>query len=142
MKLCSNVLSCTKCLSHFPRLVWSFLVEKERLAAGEFPANWTSGGKTAFKIVDLGQVDKEYQYVVTHFNSTRRPGDKDVVTKVQRIENPVLYPVFKSKVKSLAAEPCKSAKLMIHKLWHGTVDETLTQIYMQGWDKNYAGANG
>ena len=100
------------------------------------PDNWTTDG-SPIKLIPLVQGDGEYAHVSERFRETCSA----VITKIERVENAILWHPFQGEVQSLKKETC-SAKLEIMELWHGCNDENVDKIYSTGWDKAYAGQHG
>ena len=103
----------------------------------------SSGKEIACHIVDLQPSDAEYNTVSTAFTSTMPPAGGDVwksIVKIQRIQNPALYAQYAGRKKIMEKD---NPKVAIEKrLFHGCKGEVTTNIYHQGFNRSFAGANG
>ena len=107
----------------------------------------SNGKDIVCHVVDLQPSDQEYQEVHKAFTTTMPPagpsGGNVVwtnVLKIQRIQNPALYAQFAGRKKIMEKE---NPRIQNEKqLFHGCKGEVIQNIYYQGFNRSFAGANG
>ena len=105
-----------------------------------------SGKDIMCHVVDLQQSDPEYQEVHTAFTSTMPPvgsagGDIwKCLVKIQRIQNPALYAQYAGRKKIMEKENPRIQNE--RQLFHGCKGDVVKNIYHQGFNRSFAGANG
>ena len=106
----------------------------------------SSGKEIACHVVDLQPSDPEYQEVQTAFISTMPPAGSlatdlwKSLVKIQRIQNPALYAQYAGRKKIMEKDNpnVKNEK----RLFHGCKGSVVKNIYHQGFNRSFAGANG
>ena len=122
------------------------------LLIAEFPASWdpmlegSNHKEIVCRVVDLQPSDPEYQEVHTAFTSTMPqagPAGGNVWTnlvKIQRIQNPALYAQYASRKKIMER---RNPRIQNERqLFHGCKGDVIQNIYLQGFNRSGAGANG
>ena len=106
----------------------------------------SSGKEVACHVVDLKPSDPEYKEVQTAFTSTIPPAGSsggniwNSLIKIQRIQNPALYAQYAGRKKIMKKEnpTIENEK----RLFHGCKRSVVDNIYYQGFNRSFAGANG
>ena len=76
----------------------------------------------------------EYQRVLNHLEKTG--GKASRIIKIERVQNPGLYKVYLVKKQSMDGADNEM------QLFHGTKSDNISQINVNNFDRNFAGANG
>ena len=114
----------------------------------DFPSSWDKmpQDSSACHVVDLQPSDPEYQEVHKAFTDTMPPAGYaggDVwrrLVKIQRIQNPVLHAQYAGRKKIMEKE---NPNIQIERqLFHGCRRDVAKNIYFQGFNRSFAGANG
>jgi len=106
----------------------------------------SSGKEIACHVVDLQPSDPEYREVHKAFTDTMPPAGStggDVwrrLVKIQRIQNPALYAQYVGRKKVMEKE--KPNIQIERQLFHGCKGDVVKNIYHQGFNRSFAGANG
>ena len=96
-------------------------------------------------VVDLQSSDPEYQEVYTAFTGTMPPpgsagGNWKSLVKIQRVQNPALYAQYAGRKKIMEKDNPNITNE--RRLFHGCKGEVVKNIYYQGFNRSFAGANG
>ena len=122
------------------------------LLIAEYPVSWepmpteANGKEIVCHVVDLQPSDPEYQEVHTTFTSTMPPAGSaggnvwTNLVKIQRIQNPALYAQYAARKKIMEKENPRIQNE--RQLFHGCKGEVIQNIYHQGFNRSFAGANG
>lgn len=99
----------------------------------------SKGIERPFHLVSLKTNDKEYTEVKTAFTKTMSSLNPTIVS-IQRLQNPNLYRQYAAfKMGMVKRNPtCQNEKW----LWHGTTQDTLKKININGFNRSFAGVNG
>jgi len=89
----------------------------------------------------VSSTDEEYNKVLKLFSDTI--GVKFTMISLQRIQNYTLYTQHKSFLESIKLKYPLKDKISVKQLFHGSREESISPIYTQGFNRNFAAdANG
>lgn len=104
---------------------------------------------SSLHVVDLDSSSAEYQDVIAKFEQTMQKsttvsgngGQYTSITKIQRIQNLVLYAQYIAKKKDMdrSNKPGHQNEM---RLFHGTSADTCPKINQQGFNRSFSGKNG
>ena len=91
--------------------------------------------------MDVPPTEAEYNEALRVFNHTI--GQKVTIDSLQRVQNYTLYTQHKSFLESIKMKYPHKDKVTVKQLFHGSREESLSPIYTQGFNRNFAAdANG
>ena len=92
-------------------------------------------------LIDVPASDSEYKDALQEFNNTI--GWKVLIVSLKRVENHTVYIQHRSFLEAITQKYPHKGAIVIKRLFYGSKESSITKIYNQGFNRNFAAfANG